>query len=212
MSDKNDNKRIHRLSGFFLIVTILVIAVSILAVYSTILAAEFSILKDDLQISSLVHLTKSMDWLNDYNEEKIGERILRAQIDNMNLSLHSYNNITNSARLIQNLDDYKSHVNLLDADKQTAGSLLNLKNNAEIENNLFLQALKNISSISKIIGIYELVTILLIIGAGLGGMAEIARNKLLGYPAFVVGGIGVIILFIVTFIPSLIIETPTSIH
>jgi hypothetical protein len=103
-------------------------------------------------------------------------------------------------------------VNQLDADKQTAGSLLNLKNNAEIENNLFSQALKNISSISKIIGIYELVTILLIIGAGLGGMAEIARNKLLGYPAFVVGGIGVIILFIVTFIPSLIIETPTSIH
>jgi Domain of unknown function (DUF4337) len=212
MSDKNDNKSIHRLSGFFLVVTILVIAVSILAVYSTILAAEFSILKDDLQISSLVHLTKSMDWLNDYNEEKIGERLLKAQIDNLNLSLHSSNNITNSARLIQNLDDYKSHVNLLDADKQTVGSLLNLKNNAEIENNLFLQALKNISSISKIIGIYELVTILLIIGAGLGGMAEIARNKLLGYPAFVVGGIGVIILFIVTFIPSLIIETPTSIH
>jgi hypothetical protein len=50
MSDKNDNKEVHRLSGFFLIDTILVIAVSIFAVYSTILAAEFSILKDDMQI------------------------------------------------------------------------------------------------------------------------------------------------------------------
>lgn len=213
MSDKYENKGIHRLSGFFLIDTILVIAVSILAVYSTILAAEFSILKDDIQISSLIHLTRSMDWLNDYNEERIGERLLKAQIDNLNLSLQkSSNNITNSALLIQSLDDYKSHLTLLGADKNTMGSLLNLKNNAEIENNLFSQALANISSVSKIIGIYELVTILLIIGAGLGGMAEIARNKLLAYPAFIIGGIGVILLFIVTFIPSLIIETPTAIH
>ncbi len=36
--------------------------------------------KDDLQITSLAHLTKSMDWENDYNEEKIGERILNARL------------------------------------------------------------------------------------------------------------------------------------
>ena len=56
-------------------VTILDIIVSKLAVYSTILAAEYSIMKDDMQIFSLIHMTKSMDWLNNYNEEKIGETL-----------------------------------------------------------------------------------------------------------------------------------------
>ena len=92
------------------------------------------------------------------------------------------------------------------------GSLLSLKNNAETENNEFLQALKNISYVSKIIGFYELATILLIISAGLGGMSEISRNKLLGYPAFIIGGIGVAILVIVTFLPSIITGTHMTIH
>jgi hypothetical protein len=213
MSDKSTNREIHRLSGFFLVVTIFVITVSILAVYTTILAAEYSILKDDMQVSSLVHLTKSMDWFNDYNEEKIGARVLQTQIDNLNLSLQiSLNNSNNISQFIQNINNYKSHLNLLEADEKTMGSLLNLKNNADTENNEFLQALKNISYASKIIGLYELATILLIIGAGLGGMSEIARNKLLGYPAFIIGGIGVIILFIVTFLSSIITGTHLTIH
>jgi hypothetical protein len=213
MSDKSTNREIHRLSGFFLVVTIFIITVSILAVYTTILAAEYSILKDDMQVSSLVHLTKSMDWFNDYNEEKIGARVLQTQIDNLNLSLQiSLNNSNNISQFIQNINNYKSHLNLLEADEKTMGSLLNLKNNADTENNEFLQALKNISYASKIIGLYELATILLIIGAGLGGMSEIARNKLLGYPAFIIGGIGVIILFIVTFLSSIITGTHLTIH
>ena len=213
MSDKSTNRKIHHLSGFFLVVTIFVITVSILAVFTTILAAEYSIMKDDIQISSLVHLTKSMDWFNDYNEEKIGERLLKAQIDNLNLSLQiSSNNSINISQFIQNINNYKSHLNLLEADEKTAGSLLSLQNNAETENNEFLQALKNISYVSKIIGLYELATILLIIGAGLGGMSEIARNKLLGYPAFIIGGIGVVILVIVTFLPSIITGTHMAIH
>ncbi len=210
MSDKFNNGGNHHLSGFFLIIAILVIAVSILAVYSTILAAEYSIMKDDIQVSSLMHLTKSIDWLNDYNEEKIGERLLKAQIDNLNISIQSNSNTSkNVGQFIQNLDNYKSHLKLLEADEKTVGSLLNLKNNADTENNEFLKAFRNISDVSKIIGAYELVTILLVIGAGLGGMSEIARNKLLGYPAFIVGGIGVIILFIVTFSSPIIIGLHT---
>jgi hypothetical protein len=213
MSDKSTSRGIHGLSGFFLVVTILVISISILAVYTTILAAECSIMKDDMQVSSLVHLTKSMDWFNDYNEEKIGERLLKAQIDNLNLSLQiSSNNSNNISQFIQNINNYKAHLKLLEADEKTMGSLLSLKNNAETENNEFLQALKNISYVSKIIGFYELATILLIISAGLGGMSEISRNKLLGYPAFIIGGIGVVILFIVTFLPSIITGTQMTIH
>ena len=128
MSDKSTNRKIHHLSGFFLVVTIFVITVSILAVFTTILAVEYSIMKDDIQISSLVHLTKSMDWFNDYNEEKIGERLLKAQIDNLNLSLQiSSNNSINISQFIQNINNYKSHLNLLEADEKTAGSLLSYR-------------------------------------------------------------------------------------
>ena len=76
---------------------------------------------------------------------------------------------------------------LLDADEKYNGSLLNLKYNADTENNKFLTSVVNISHVSKIIITYELVTILLIIGAGLGAMSEIARNKLSGYSAFPIG-------------------------
>jgi hypothetical protein len=53
-------------SGFFLLTTIFIIAVSILVAYTTIFATECS-KKDDLQISSLGHLIKSLDWFNGYN-------------------------------------------------------------------------------------------------------------------------------------------------
>jgi len=79
----------HSVSGFFLIVTFFIIGVSILAVYTTTLATELGLEKDDLQITSLAHLMKSMDWENDYNEEKIGERILKAQLDNLNITLQA---------------------------------------------------------------------------------------------------------------------------
>ena len=48
----------HSVSGFFLIVTFFIIGVSILAVYTTTLATELGLEKDDLQITSLAHLMK----------------------------------------------------------------------------------------------------------------------------------------------------------
>jgi len=95
-------------------------------------------------------------------------------------------------------------------DKTIDGSLSNLKYKAQIENSKYEQALVEISAISKLIGMYEFVTILLIIGAGLGGISEIAKNKLIGYPAFAVGGIGIIILWLVLFLPSIIIGSQIS--
>ena len=142
--------------------------------------ATGSHIKDDLQISSLAHLTKAIDWLNDYNEEKIGERILKAQLDSLDIGLLGAPNISNkTGQISQNIDNYKSHINLLDADEKTNGSLLNLKYNADIENNKYFTSLVDIFHVSKILIKYELVTILLIIGTGLGGMSEIARNKLI---------------------------------
>lgn len=192
-------------SGFFLIVTFVIIGISILAVYTTIRATELGLEKDDMQITSLTHLIKSMDWENDYNEEKIGERILKAQLDDLNIRLQSNNTQKNVTDLENNLAMYKSHLEHLKEGVTANGSFLNLKYQSESEYESFLQSADHISDISKKIGIYELITVLLIIAAGLGGVSEIARNKLLGYPAFIIGGIGVILLFVITFFPSALI-------
>ena len=192
----------HSVSGFFLIVTFFIIGVSILAVYTTTLATELGLEKDNIQITSLTHLIKSMDWENDYNEEKIGERILNAQLDDLNIRLQSNNTQKNVTEIENNLGMYKSHLDHLKADITANGSFLNLKFKEESEYENFVQSADHISDVTKIIGIYELITVLLIIAAGLGGISEIARNKLLGYPAFIIGGIGVILLFVITFFPS----------
>ena len=195
----------HSVSGFFLIVTFFIIGVSILAVYTTTLATELGLEKDDLQITSLAHLTKSMDWENDYNEEKIGERILKAQLDNLNIILQGNFTKNNVTEIENNFATYESHLENLEGSVTVNGSLLNLKHKAESEYDSFLQSVDHISEISKKIGMYELTTILLIIAAGLGGVSEISRNKLLGYPAFLIGAVAVIILFMITFMPSILI-------
>ena len=55
---------------------------------------------------------------------------------------------------------------------------------------VFIRSLTSISDTSQFITIYELATIL-IIGAGLCSISEIAKNKLLGYPGFAIDGFGV---------------------
>jgi hypothetical protein len=72
--------------------------------------------------------------------------------------------------------------------------------------------LLDVSENSKFITIYEFITILLIIGTGLGGLSEIAKNKVLGCSGFVVGSIGVIVLLLVIFVPSTIIGGQEPFH
>jgi hypothetical protein len=188
-------------------VSLFVITISILAVYSTIAASEYGLTKDDMQTQSIIHLVKSNDWLNDYEEQKLGEIILQSQIDNMNITLQNNNNNNNNLstsnathkQAIYYLHKYKSYIDTLHADKSVEGSLSNLRYKAEIENSTYEKSLNNISETSKIITTYELITILLIIGAGLAGISEIAKNKLIGYPGFVVGSAGVIILLLFLF-------------
>jgi len=159
-----------------------------------------------MQTQSITHLVKSNDWLNDYEEQKLGEIILQSQIDNMNITLQNNNNNNNLStsnathkQAIYYLHKYKSYIDTLHADKSVEGSLSNLLYKAEIENTAYEKSLNNISETSKIITTYELITILLIIGAGLAGISEIAKNKLIGYPGFAVGGAGVIILLLFLF-------------
>jgi hypothetical protein len=59
--------------------------------------------------------------------------------------------------------------------------------------------INNISETSKIIMTHELVTILLIVGAGLAGTSEVTKNKLVAYPGFVIGDGGIVILLLFSF-------------
>ena len=168
-----------------------------------------------------------MDWLNDYEQQNLGEKLLQAQIDSINLTLYNVgsnhtNNTSNTPTLIVNnsvlhkqfisnpITKYESYIGKLHADRSVTGSLANLRYNAEIENSTYDKSLITISETSKFITIYELITILLIIGAGLCGISEIAKNKVLGYPGFIVGSIGVIILLLVTVEPTTAVVLASS--
>jgi hypothetical protein len=195
----------HHLTKFFLIISLYVIAISILAVYSTIVASEYGLKKDDLQTQSLTHLLKSTDWLNDYEEQKLGEKILQAEIDNLNITLQNNNNNLSTSDVTHQkanffLHKYRSYIDTLHANRSVEGSLANLRYKVEGENSAYEKSLGNISETSKIITTYELVTILLIVGAGLGGISEIAKNEMIGYAGLAIGGIGVIILLLFLFI------------
>jgi Domain of unknown function (DUF4337) len=197
-SCNNNQQHTHYLARFFLIVSLFVMAVSIMAVYSTISASEYDLKKDDMHTHAIVHLVKSNDWLNDYEEQKLGEKILQSQIDNVNITLH--NNTTGIKPANNNyLKKYKSYIDALHADKSVEGSLANLQYKSEVENSEYDKTLNNISETSKIIMTYELVTILLIVGAGLAGTSEVTKNKLIAYTGFTVGGSGVIILSLFLF-------------
>src|ERR671923_2548123 len=81
----------NELTKFFLMISLFIVAISVLAVYSTIAASEYGIKKDDMQTKPLTHLLKSVDWWNDYQEQKLGEKLLQMEIDGLNLTLHNNN-------------------------------------------------------------------------------------------------------------------------
>ena len=189
----------HRPTKFFLVVSLFVITMSILAVYATITASEYNLKKDDMHTHAIVHLVMSNDWLNDYEEQKLGEKILQSQIDNVNITVLG-NTLASQKQAANNyLQKYRAYIDTLHADKSVEGSLANLKIKEQSEQNEYEKTLNNISQTSKIIMTYELVTILLIVGAGLAGTSEVTKNKLVAYPGFAVGGAGIIILLLFLF-------------
>jgi uncharacterized protein DUF4337 len=200
--NNNHKQQLHRLTKFFLVVSLFVIAVSILAVYSNITASEFGLKKDDMHTHAIIHLVKSNDWLNDYEEQKLGEKILQSQIDNVNITLRN-NNSTSDAitqkQVNEYLHKYRSYIDTLHADKSVEGSFANLQYKEQIEESEYEKTLNSISETSKIIMTYELAAILLIVGAGLAGTSEVTKNKLIAYPGFIVGGAGIIILLLFLF-------------
>jgi hypothetical protein len=196
MSSSADLKQ-HKLTKFFLAISIFITAISVLAVYSTTMGAEYSIKKNDIQAESLTHLVKSQDWWSDYQAHKLREKIFQVEIDNLNTrpsAQHMY---------AQTLSKYLSNLKKLHANNDT-DSIPNLQDKAQTEQMLYEQSLITASQYSKFIVAYDFVTILLIIAVGLGGISEIAKNKLLGYPSLVVGGFGVVVLLLISFMPTIL--------
>ena len=60
-----------------------------------------------------------MDWLNDYDEEKIGKRILKTAGYNLVIGLISVSYSSNKTGVIQNYRNYQSHNTLIEADNKT---------------------------------------------------------------------------------------------
>ncbi|MGB8938306.1 MAG: hypothetical protein WCC17_24705, partial [Candidatus Nitrosopolaris sp.] len=79
---------VHKLSKFFLIVSVFITLISVGAVYSSVRGAEISIEKDDLQSQSMTHLLNSTDWWNDYQAHKLREIIYQLEV-NLNPTNHT---------------------------------------------------------------------------------------------------------------------------
>jgi hypothetical protein len=192
----------HKLTKFFLTISIFITGISVLAVYSTIMGEKYSIKKDDKQAESLTHLVNSSDLWSDYQAHKLREKIFQIEIDNLNQLPTTSTSHRQQDIYIQSLSKYESYLSKLHADKSVTDSIANLRDKAETERKLYDHSLIAISQYSKFVEMYDFATILLVIGVGLGGISEIAKNKLLGYPSLVVGGFGVIVLLLVSFMPA----------
>ncbi|HEY7080755.1 MAG TPA: DUF4337 family protein [Nitrososphaeraceae archaeon] len=183
----------HKLTRFYFIVSSFCIGISVLAICSTMLISHHNLHKDELQMTSIVHLLRSVDWWNDYQAHKVKEKIYNMELDNLNISLHEdlYPDIYKRQAFAKYLFlDKEQHDDLHDYD-----SLTNLMNKAKFHEGVYENLTKDdIPKNSKFIINYEFITILLIVAASLAGISEIAKNKLLGYSAFCVGGIGCVLL------------------
>jgi len=202
----SSNLENHKLTRFFFTISVFITATSVLAVYTTIMTTHYGIKKDDIQAGSITSLVKSQDWWNDYQAHKLREKLFQVEIDNLNNTL---NQLPTSAShqhrvlIMQTLSKYQSYLSKLHANKSITDSLANLANKAQTEQKLYEQSVIAASQYSKFIEAYDFVTILLIIGVGLGGISEIAKNKLLGYGSLVVGGFGVTMLLLISFTPTI---------
>lgn len=196
------NESTHKLTKFFLVVSVFAIATSILAIYTTIVSSQNSSKKNDLQVETLSHLTNSTDWWNDYQFHKLREKIYQVQIDNINNTIHQQLpqlSKHDKDMYAQTFSKYQSLLDKLHANKSVTDSIAYLGNKASAEMNLYTQSLVSSKQISNTVETFDMITILLIIGAGLTGIAEISKNKMLAYAGFSIGGCGLLILVLSLF-------------
>lgn len=195
----------HKLTKFYFIVSSYAIGISVLAVYSTMLVSHYNLEKDDSQLNSTKYLLFAADWWNDYQAHKLREKIYNMQIDNLNISLHEDQKQQHLFDTYQQGEDiYKKQIltkyQFLDKDlhdnEKNTDSVGNLYEKARANLTNYEKSQNDISKNSALIMQCDFVTILLIVAASMAGISEIAKNKLLGYSAFGLGGIGCILLIL----------------
>jgi hypothetical protein len=195
----------YKLTKFYFIVSVFIISISSLTVYSAILLSEHNSEKDDAQTKSIIHLVNSTKSWNEYQAYKLKEKIYQMQIDNLNIDLNDKNHQQPSTidQRRQTLANYTRLSGELHADKSTEDSLKSIRYKAETASNVsYPKSIEEIDNNKKFVEQYNYVTILLFMGASLGGISEIAKNKSLGYSAFIFGGLGLVIPLVTIFISA----------
>lgn len=203
------NESKNKMNRFIRILSIFIISTSILAIISTIMSSHSTIEKNDLLHKSLVHLSHSVDWWDDYQSHKVREKIYQAQLDYFNSTLHQQTTPLNKHdqdMYNQTVSKYNSLLDELHTDKSVKDSLANLMDTAMTEDKLFNQSSIKFTQSSQIIELYDFTTILLIIGSGLAGVAELTSDKRLAISGIIVGGFGIIIFLLSVLVPETVIN------
>jgi hypothetical protein len=194
-SHANNNNRHHR---FFLFLGIFIGVISVIAAYSSITASQLNVSATHSMSEGTSHLVNASDWWNNYQAHKLREKVWEAQIDNLstNLSNPSLSDAQkeNVTKLIHK---YNSYMNKLHADNSTENSLANLSDKARAEETEYRNSMDKAEENTSFAEGYEIATTFLVISSGLGGVSNITKKRLLGYPSFGIGAVGIAVFLFV---------------
>jgi hypothetical protein len=184
---------------FFFILSIFLAAMSVMAAYSSISASRLNVESNHNMSEAITHLVNSSDWWNDYQAHKLREKIWEIQIDNLNSTMNNPS-ITQADKenIKQLLVKYQSYQNKL-YNKSAKESLVNTSEKATLEENEYQNSMKIANHNSSLAEQYEFATTFLVISTGLGVMSDLTKKRLLAYPCFAIGGVGIFFLISVVF-------------
>jgi uncharacterized protein DUF4337 len=185
---------------FFLILSIFIGAISVLAAYSSITASQLNVTATHSMSEATSHLVNASDWWNDYQAHKLREKVWETQIDNLNVNLASASLSDAQTENVTGLTSkYNAYLDKLYADNSTENSLANLSDKAKAEEEGYRNSVDRAEEKTSFTEGYEAATTFLVISSGLGGVSNITKRKLLGYPSFGIGAVGIVVFLFVLF-------------
>lgn len=197
-SEENEHSSRHGSTNshkrFFFILSIFIAAMSVMAAYSSISASKLNVESNYNMSEAITHLVNSSDWWNDFQAHKLREKVWEIQVDNLNSTMNNPAlGQADKENMQQLLAKYHSYQNKL-YDKSSKESLVNLSEKATLEETEYKNSLKEANQNSSKAESYEFATTFLVISAGLGGVSNITKKRLLGYPCYAIGAAGIFFL------------------
>src|SRR5690348_14604807 len=114
---KNNDDSPHHRNRFFLILSIFIGAISVLAAYSSITASQLNVAATHSMSESTSHLVNASDWWNNYQAHKLREKVWETQIDNLNMDLANPSlNVAQKENVTALISKYNSYMDKLRAD------------------------------------------------------------------------------------------------